>query len=149
MKSLFNAADNNEFIVRINKLTPEAKAVWGKMTVAQMLAHCQQPLKVAFGELKLKRGIPGILFGSYFKKKLTGKATFSRNSPTDPAFVVKEDKNFEEEKNKLIPLIQKFAKEGPAAIINEKHPFFGKLTPQDWDILQSKHLDHHLSQFGV
>lgn len=148
--SLFNTTDNNAFIQRIQKLTPESKPLWGKMTVAQMLAHCQQPLKVAFGELTLKKSIPGILFGSYFKKKfLKADNTFSKNSPTDPAFIVKNDKNFEEEKNKLIPLIQKLAIEGAASIRNEKHPFFGNMNPQEWDIIQTKHLDHHLRQFGV
>ena len=28
-------------------------------------------------------------------------------------------------------------------------PFFGTMTPQEWDIIQFKHLDHHLNQFGV
>lgn len=147
--SLFNTTDNNAIIERIHKLTPESKPLWGKMTVAQMLAHAQQPLKVAFGELQLKQSVIGFLFGSYYRKKYTGKDTYSKNSPTDSHFIIRDNKNFEEEKNKLIPLVQRFAKEGASAITKQKHPFFGKLTTEDWDILQSKHLDHHLRQFGV
>ncbi|MCW3083037.1 MAG: hypothetical protein JWP12_403 [Bacteroidetes bacterium] len=56
MESLFNPADNQKIITRINSVTPESKAQWGKMNAAQMLAHCQPPLLVAFDELKLKRG---------------------------------------------------------------------------------------------
>jgi hypothetical protein len=31
----------------------------------------------------------------------------------------------------------------------DAHPFFGKMTVKQWDYLQHKPLDHHLSQFGV
>ena len=57
MQSIFNAADNQSFIDRIQRLTPDTPAQWGKMTVAQMLVHAQQPLRVATGDLKLKRGL--------------------------------------------------------------------------------------------
>ena len=40
MKNLFNATDTKEAIGRIQQLTPNTSALWGKMSVAQMLAHC-------------------------------------------------------------------------------------------------------------
>ena len=149
MKSIFNAAHAQEYIGRINKLTPQSQALWGKMNVSQMLAHCQQPLRVALGELKLKRGLMGILFGSWAKKKLTGPEEFSKNMPTDKSFLVKDERSFEKEKEGLINLINRFNQGGVAALTREPHPFFGSMTPEQWDILQSKHLDHHLKQFGA
>jgi hypothetical protein len=56
MESVYNTADNSELLARIGKLSPESKAQWGKLNVAQMLAHCQVPLHVAFEEVHLKRG---------------------------------------------------------------------------------------------
>ncbi|WP_262710317.1 hypothetical protein [Mucilaginibacter psychrotolerans] len=41
------------------------------------------------------------------------------------------------------------ATEGPEAITKKLNPFFGLLTPHEWDRLQYKHLDHHFKQFGV
>ncbi|MBP9797478.1 MAG: DUF1569 domain-containing protein, partial [Chitinophagales bacterium] len=38
---------------------------------------------------------------------------------------------------------------GPTGVTKDKHPFFGKLSPEEWDTLTVKHLDHHLRQFGV
>jgi Protein of unknown function (DUF1569) len=149
MKSLLNQIDNKEIVSRINKLTANTKRLWGKMTVAQMLAHAQNPLCVAFGEKKLKRGFLGILFGKMAKKRMTGDAPFKKNMPTDKSFLVKEEKKFDEEKNKLIRLVLRFVTEGEAGISENPHPFFGKLTTNEWDILQWKHLDHHLRQFGV
>ncbi len=71
-------------IARINQLTQDAPRQWGKMNVAQMIAHIQRPLKVAFGELKLKKSLVGILFGAIAKKhlpidkifKVSGRALF-------------------------------------------------------------------------
>ena len=57
VKNLF-ASDAKQFIIeRINKLTSESKPLWGKMNVAQMLAHCQMPMGVALGSHKLKGGM--------------------------------------------------------------------------------------------
>jgi hypothetical protein len=149
MKSLFNTEDNHEIVERINKLTPAAERQWGKMHVNQMLSHCQRPLRVAFGELKLKRGIISFLFGKIARKKLTGPAPFKKGLPTDHNFIVKDNPDFESSKRNLISLTKRFAEKGEAAIAHEYHPFFGKLTVKEWDILQWKHLDHHLRQFGV
>ena len=150
MKSLFNKTDNQDIINRINNLKPESQAKWGKMNVSQMLAHCQVPLQVAYGELKLKRGLISILLGSIIKKKLTkDEQPFSRNLPTDKAFIIANKKEFEQEQKKLLELTKKFEQIGPAGITKESHPFFGTMTPKEWDIIQWKHLDHHLNQFGV
>jgi len=149
MKSLFTPDGNAEIIDRINKLTPSTPQVWGKMNVSQMLAHCQQPLKVAFGEVKMKQGLMGILFGKMMKKKLTGTQPFQKNLPTAKPFIIANPGEFELEKTKLIALVKKFYSEGPNALSKDPHPFFGRLTDEEWDKLSWKHLDHHLQQFGV
>lgn len=149
MKSLFNRQHNDGIIERLNQLTPESKGVWGKMNVSQMLAHTQQPLKVALGELKLRRSLMGILIGSIAKKKLTKEEPWERGLPTDKNFIIGEERNFTEEKKKLIGLVRRFAELGPGGISGETHPFFGKLTVNEWDRLMWNHLDHHLRQFGA
>jgi hypothetical protein len=149
MKSYFNVSDNNELIDRINKLRKETKGEWGKITVSQMLAHCQVPLSVAIGETKLKRGLFGILFGKIAKKQLVKQEDFKKKLPTAPSFVIKDERIFEEEKDKLINLVKKVKDKGASALTVNPHPFFGKLTEIEWYILQWKHLDHHLRQFGV
>ena len=150
MKSLFVKSDNDSIIARINQLSPDSTAKWGKMTVSQMLAHCQRPLHIAFGEVKTKRRtIVGYLFGGWAKKQFLAGKTLQKNLPTDPNFIVAFDANFEEEKNKLHNYLRRFSEQGKSAIIDQPHPFFGKLTPEEWDVLTQAHLDHHLKQFGV
>lgn len=87
MKSIFNPENNQEIIDRFIQLTPNSQAKWGKMTVFQMLKHCQALIDVAFDTLQLK---PNFFF-----------------------------------------------------------QFFSKITYEEWDILQYKHLDHQLKQFEV
>lgn len=82
MQSLFNKEDNDVIKERLEKLTPRSVPLWGKMNVAQMLAHLQQPILVAFGELKLKRGILGFLFGKMAKKQMLADKSFKKNMPT-------------------------------------------------------------------
>jgi hypothetical protein len=149
MKSLFDKTYNQEIIDRIDLLSPDSKSIWGKMDVCKMLLHAQRPLMVAFGEMKLKRSIIGILFGRLAKRKLLNPEPFEKNLPTSPQFIVKENPEFEFERQNLRFLVKRFADLGPSSLKNEIHPFFGKLTVQEWDTLQLKHLDHHLRQFGV
>ena len=40
MKNLFDAMVANEVKTRLGKLEPQSAGLWGKMTAAQMLAHC-------------------------------------------------------------------------------------------------------------
>lgn len=149
VKSLFDPKENDEIVNRINKVTANKKPLWGKMNAGQMLQHCQIPLKVAFGEMKLKRGLIGFLFGGIAKKQLLKEEPFKPNLPTAPEFIVKNDPAFDEAKTKLIELVKKFSSGGPSKLTQDPHPFFGKLNTEEWDKLQWKHLDHHLRQFGV
>ena len=149
MKSLINEESNNELIGRINKLSPESKQEWGKMNVAQMLAHCTVGLKIAFGEIKPKSNFFMKLMGKFFKKKIFAQENFKKNSPTAKEFIITGKKNFFEEKSILISYLRKCGEKGKDAFSKEPHVFFGKLTVEEWDELMFKHLDHHLKQFGL
>lgn len=147
VKNLFDASVREEIISRINKLTPTSKPLWGKMNVSQMLAHVQVPLGVGLGKHKLPRSFIGRVFGPIAKKILYNDKPFKRNLPTDPSFVmISHEKEFEIEKLAILSMIRDFKEEN---IVDEPHPFFGKLTKDLWSTGTWKHLDHHLQQFGV
>ena len=149
MTSIFGKEYNGSVINRINKLTPETTPLWGKMVVSQMLAHCQVAIRIAFGEEKIKRGLMGILFGGMAKKSVLKNEPFRKGMPTLKNFIIKDTPDFETEKNKLVSMVRRFADEGESVLRSSPHPFFGKMTVSEWDTLMRKHLDHHLSQFGV
>ena len=147
MTSLFDTAGNADFVQRIERLPADAKAEWGKMDAAQMFEHCQRAIQVALGEVQLKRAFIGRIFGGMAKRKyVTGGAPFPQGSPTDPNFIVTDARDFEHEKAELVQLVQQLS--DPGALTTAPHPFFGPMTPTEWDQLMGKHLDHHLRQFG-
>ncbi|WP_162128512.1 DUF1569 domain-containing protein [Flavobacterium phycosphaerae] len=149
MSSIYSKADNDIFISRINKLSPESKAQWGKMTVDQMLSHCQAPLDFTFGQTPMKTNFIMRIFGKMLKGKVFGSSEFKKNSPTAPTFIRTEKYDFEETKKGLIERITVFSELGKEAIKTTNHPFFGELTYDEWSQMHTMHLDHHLKQFGV
>jgi hypothetical protein len=148
MGNIFTTADNQLMINRINKLTPNSKALWGKMTVDQMLSHCTTPIDVAFGTVQLKMPFPMRILGRIMKKSWLNAPEFKKNTPTAREFIRKEHYDFESTKAELIEKIQKLG-QGFHVVTIDIHPFWGKLNEANWNNLQWKHLDHHLRQFGV
>jgi hypothetical protein len=147
MNSIFDKSDNVLIIARINSLTPESQSLWGKMTVDQMLKHTNEALIVAFGENAIKVNFLMRLLGRMMKNKVFN-SDFGKNSPTAPEFIFKEHYDFEVTKNELIRNYSRFAK-GHESIKITNHPFWGKMTFEDWNKLMWNHVDHHLRQFGV
>jgi hypothetical protein len=149
MKDLFDASAAADVLGRIESLGPDSKGLWGKMNVSQMLSHIQVPMEVALGDKQLKRTLMGIIFGGIAKKKLFSEKPFSQNLPTDPSFIRKGDHDFDTEKQKVTMLLNRFVSGGHAGLTQLPHPFFGKLTAEEWGTSMHKHFDHHLRQFGV
>lgn len=150
MESIFDPSANQRIIERIEQLTPITLSQWGKMTVSQMLVHCQQPIKVAQGTLDVKPNwLLKFLFGKSTKKKFMKAPAFGRGLPTVKEFKITYEPDFENSRKELIGLVGKFANEGHGAVKVTDHPFFGPMTMTEIDVLQWKHLDHHLKQFGV
>lgn len=149
MNNLFNQADVSVVLERIKKLTANSQRQWGKMNVAQMLAHCNVSLETAMGRNFIKRVFIGRIIAPFMRSRLLGEKPFGKNSPTDKSYIFRDDHNFEEEKSKTIASVKKFFEGGASQCTTHPHPFFGKFTPGEWAIFQWKHLDHHLRQFGV
>lgn len=146
MKNLFNRSHKQEILDRINKLTASTQRQWGKMDVAQMLKHCAKPLELALTNPKPPRVFIGRILGPMFKNAVMGPKPFKKGSFTPPEFKIETHENFEEQKNKLIDMINLFT---PQNVSDPVHPFFGRMAENEWGEGQYKHLDHHLTQFGV
>ncbi len=80
---------------------------------------------------------------------MVGETPYPHNSRTAPQFIIKESKNFESEKQRLINHINKTQQLGESYFDNKESNSFGALNKTEWNNMLYKHLDHHLSQFGV
>ncbi len=150
MKNIFNEADKNEILQRVEKLTPATKALWGTMNVAQMLAHCAHAAKLPTGEVKAKRvGFPINIIGALLKSRILGEGPLRKNSPTSGEIKITDPRDFQIEKANFIAAVKKLSEGGEKVANAEQHPFFGKMSAKEWGRINYKHADHHLSQFGV
>lgn len=149
MKYLNEQQARKEIIQRINKLTPQTNAVWGKMNVAQMLNHCSKAIEVPLGLRQPKSNLFGLFFGKYIKKVIVEEKNFKQGLPTSPNFVADANADFNSSKDLLLSHINKFSTLSNDELGKRKHPIGGVFSGQEWAWSQYKHLDHHLRQFGV
>jgi hypothetical protein len=149
MNFIFDKAGNESMIARINLLTPESQVLWGKMTVEQMCKHCSLAINVAFGKQDLKINFLMKLIGKMLKNKVIHGDHLKKESPTAKEFIVTAHFDLEKVKSELTANFSRFTPEGKASILVLDHPFWGKMTYDEWDKLMWKHLDHHLTQFSV
>jgi hypothetical protein len=149
-KSIFEESVANDYIARIEKLTPDTKALWGKMSVAQMLSHVSLTLEGALGENQQKPPfLIKLLLAGMIRKKILAPGPYEQGSPTASYLIIKDKKDFNTEKQRLISAIKRYQQYGPEKAAQTKHSFLGSFTADEWSYMQIKHFDHHLSQFGV
>lgn len=148
MKSLAVPEINSDCQARIESLTSDTAPLWGKMSAAQMMAHCAEVLEVAGG--REIQGTPWFikLLKPLVRKMVLGTKSFPRNTRTHPQYLQVNEKDFTGEKARLIGSMKAF---GEACSGKEmlSHPFFGDMTVDEAGWAMYKHLDHHLGQFGV
>jgi uncharacterized protein DUF1569 len=150
MKNLYEAARAAEVKMRLSQLQAESPRLWGKMNASQAVAHCSVAMGWALGDSVPQRLFIGRILGQFIKPFVfRDDEPMRRNSPTSPDLVIAGQCDLLEHRQRLCSQIDQFVGGGPAACTTSPHPFFGRLTPEEWAILMYKHLDHHLRQFGA
>jgi hypothetical protein len=150
MKNIFTREIAGEIIDRIDRLESDTKPLWGKMSVGQMLAHCNVTYEMVYENKHPKPNtFKRFLLKLFVKKIVVSEKPYSKNSRTAPEFLIKEDKNFEIEKVRLTSYIKKTQELGETHFDGKESHSFGVLTKTEWNNMFYKHLDHHLTQFGV
>jgi hypothetical protein len=146
MKTIFDQATRDELISRINKLSEESRAQWGKMNIYQMVKHCRLWEEMMLGRTRYKRAFIGRLFGKMaLKSVLKDDSPLRRDTPTLPELRITENGAVSSERSKWIILIEKYGHFSNPDIV---HPFFGRMTKEQIGYMVYKHTDHHLRQFN-
>jgi len=150
MKSLLDKETLSEITNRFGNLDNQTNPKWGKMKASQMVKHCQISFEVLNGTVKMETKVSFIkkIIFSMMKPLMYNDKPWRKNVPTPKEFIISGEVNFTNERETLLNLIHDFHKrknqsEWP------KHPVFGKFTGEQYGKMNYKHLDHHLSQFGV
>ncbi len=150
LPNIFSKEVSQEVINRINMLTPETQAAWGKMNVAQMLAHCNVTYDFVYtNKYPRPTGLKKLMIKLFAKKIVVSEKPYPKNGRTANEFLVAAQQDFLREKERLIKHINQVVTEGEHAFEGRESHAFGSLNKTEWSNMFYKHLDHHLSQFGV
>lgn len=150
LPNVFTKEVADSLIARIHTLTPESKAQWGKMSVAQMLAHCNVTYEYVYEDKYAKpNAFMRFILKNMVKKTVVSEEAYKHNGNTGPDFIIKNEPEFTAQKNRLIGFIAKTQELGASHFEGKESHSFGTLTATEWNNMFYKHLNHHLGQFGV
>ena len=148
MATFWDRSTRDEMRRRLERLTPEAKARWGKFTPAQMVAHLNDAMRMATGELKVA---PKRLPIRYFplKQLVLYVLPFPKGAPTAPELLARcGSADLKTEQIEFTKIAERTAAR-PSSAGWPDHPAFGTMSHEAWGKLIYRHTDHHLKQFGV
>ena len=117
MKNVFDPATVADLTARINRLTPTTAPQWGKMSVDQMLAHCNVTYDMLYTDKYPKPWpIRRLLLKLFVKQAVVGPKPYRRNSPTAPQFRMVGDEGLSKTSARsLIEYLNRVQREGEAA----------------------------------
>lgn len=139
-------------IESLDKLSPDQKPLWGKMTPQHMVEHLYKTVQASINEIAIniyseERKIP------ILKRLFLGDRELPKefmNPAIGSDLMSLEFENLGSAIKALENILiryTKFFEDKPQ--IKTAHPIFGELTKSEWDIFHQKHFKHHLSQFGL
>ncbi|MDX2003358.1 MAG: DUF1569 domain-containing protein [Chitinophagales bacterium] len=150
LPNIFDLHVTEALLERVNGLQPDTQPLWGKMDVAQMLAHCCVTYEMIYDAIHPKPNLlMRFILKTLVKPKVVSEKPYTHSMNTAPAFLITNTRDFETEKARLITYIRKTQSLGAEAFDGRESLSFGVLTKQEWSNMLYKHLNHHLSQFGV
>jgi hypothetical protein len=147
-KTLWDDEARASLLRRLDALTPQTAAKWGRMNAGEMLAHVVHGMRLGLGELEAKpRRSPFrrwplkylfIYWIPFPKGAPAPREIVTRGTPAD------WDANLVALRGSIAEIASRDRNGSWPA-----HPVFGALSGNAWGALGWRHLDHHLRQFGV
>lgn len=148
-RSLRDERGRRSILDRLAALTPEHPRLWGRMKPAQLLPHLAGGLRLALGERKVEGVPPGPVRGALLRYMAIHCLPWPKGKiQSPPGAFGTPSLGWQQDRELVAELIERFAVTPPMQLA-DAHPSFGRMRPRDWDVLQYRHLDHHLRQFGV
>ena len=117
------------------------------MSVGQMLWHVNEAMEAALGHIVVDRArapLPRPLL-----KFLVLNAPWGKGAPTLKRWIPQADNyDFASERDRCVRLLEELTSK-PLDDAWPDSPMLGRMSGKDVSRLHAKHLNHHLTQFGV
>lgn len=135
---------------RIGKINAETVPQWGKMNAGQMMAHVNVAYEMSLEDIHKKPGaFQKFMIKLFAKNAVCGPKPYPKNGRTAPQFLIQNERDFEKEKARLVAYLHQCEQLGEGHFDGKESHSFGPLKLDEWNTMFYKHLDHHLTQFGV
>jgi hypothetical protein len=140
-----------DMLVQLNQLNKSTKPNWGRMSAQRMVEHLSESFKMASGKISFPSEVQASAIEKMQAFLLTDKP-MAKNievafSPENAQLRHEElDLAVDEFAEEWIDFIDGF-EENPSK--TTEHPYYGKLTFDQWIRLHDKHIKHHFEQFGL
>jgi hypothetical protein len=147
-KTLIHDTGRGEEIKRrVQALTPEKTPLWGKMSVDQMLHHVNLSLAESLGEYTARRSLKGL--PRTWIRWMILNGPWGRSAPTRPDMYIAHGIRFDfaQEKARTLSMIDRIVAKPMESDWPESANF--PMTGRHWSQLHYRHVNHHLTQFGV
>jgi hypothetical protein len=149
MPQLHDTQYKTEILRRLKTLSPEAARQWGKMSVTQMLWHVNEAMEGALGRIEMDAMKLPIPLPRAVLKFMVLNLPWGKGAPTLKRWVPQSDNyDFASEHARCVRLVGEIASK-PLDDAWPDSPTLGRMTGSEVSRLQAKHLNHHLTQFGV
>ena len=149
MQTIFEPALEQATLARLDRLTPDAKAQFGKFNPHRMMCHLIDASLIGLGEKQVKPGTGFLTLKPVRRFVLFVMPWPKGKVQTHPAFLETQPAEFEADRARLRALLQRIAAKGRKGEEFQAHPAFGNLSTEEWGGLVFRHVGHHFAQFGV
>ena len=148
MRSLWDPNAAEQMLARLDRLTPDTRARWGRFTCPDMVAHLNESMRMALGDITpASKNLPIRYFP--LKQLIIYMFPFPKGAPTAPELIARSGRAVWTEELKTFRELMARVTARSGDTVWPVHPAFGPMSRRDWGVLGYKHLSHHFTQFGV
>lgn len=143
--------DIESIIQKLEKLSPESKPLWGKMSAQRMVEHLVDSVRMSTGKNTFPLEIPEDRI-ERMQDFLRSEKPMMKNvevpfaKDSTPLKYEEIDLAIDELVVELIDFEEYFAENESQTAL---HPYYGDLNYELWTLLHKKHFTHHFEQFNL
>lgn len=149
MKTIFDPAARASLARRMERVAPDGRPRWGRMSAPQMLCHVSDALRMAVGDLPVKSKGKMMLANPVVRWLAIYVLPWPKGKTrTAPEMLTAQPTEWAADLATFRALLERAGAkpaDGPWPV----HPLFGDINGKTWGALSYRHLDHHLTQFGA
>lgn len=147
-RTLHDGPTRSELRARLQRLAPDSRPRWGRMSALQMLCHLNSWMDMALGDLPIAPRKLIVRF-PVVKQFVVYLMPLPKGLPTAPELLARiPAADISGDRAIFDAALDRFGARD-ASEDWPPHPAFGPLSRRAWGVLAYRHTDHHFRQFGI